>query len=103
MQSRENLTRMSVMLTFIAARLLPLRCIKKEPSAAGENCAALLGTQSWKLLWLKMDEEATAGEGCFQSIFLQPLYRVACNRKREASCLPHFLALILGGLALKFT
>ncbi|MGL5092785.1 MAG: hypothetical protein ACRC8B_17950 [Aeromonas sobria] len=61
MQSRENLTRMCVILTFIAARLLPLRCIKKEPSAAGEKCEALLGTQSWKLLWLKMDEEATAG------------------------------------------
>ncbi|HEH9418872.1 TPA: hypothetical protein SIA31_002919 [Aeromonas sobria] len=47
---------MCVILAFIAARLLPLRCIKKEPSAA-----ALLGTQSWKLLWLQMDEEAAAG------------------------------------------
>ncbi len=61
MQSRENLTRMCVMLAFIAARLLQLRFIKKEPSAAGENGEALLGTQSWKLLWLQMDEEATAG------------------------------------------
>ncbi len=56
MQSSDNLTRMCVILAFIAARLLPLRCIKKEPSAA-----ALLGTKSWKLLWLQMDEEATAG------------------------------------------
>jgi hypothetical protein len=61
MQSRENLTRMCVMLAFIAARLLQLRCIEKEPSAVGENCEALLGTQSLKLLWLKMDEEGTAG------------------------------------------
>jgi hypothetical protein len=61
MQSRENLTRMCVMLAFIAARLLPLRCIKKEPSAAGESCETLLGTQSWKLLWLQMNAEATAG------------------------------------------
>ncbi len=38
MQSRENLTRMCVMLVFIAARLLLLRCIEKEPSAAGESC-----------------------------------------------------------------
>ncbi|MGL6151912.1 MAG: hypothetical protein ACRC1N_12150 [Aeromonas sobria] len=52
---------MSVMLAFIAVRLLPLRCIKKEPSAAGEKCEALLGTQSWKLLWLQMNAEATAG------------------------------------------
>lgn len=38
MQSRENLTRMCVMLAFIAARLLLLRCIEQEPSAAGESC-----------------------------------------------------------------
>ena len=38
MQSRENLTRMCVMLAFIAARLPQLRCIEKEPSAAGESC-----------------------------------------------------------------
>jgi hypothetical protein len=43
-QSRENLTRMCVILAFIAARLLPLRCIKKEPSAAGESCETPLGT-----------------------------------------------------------
>ncbi|RCE23068.1 hypothetical protein C6B42_00285 [Aeromonas caviae] len=42
-------------------------------------------------------------QGCFQSMFLQPLSSVACNRKREASCLPHFLALILRGLELKFS
>jgi hypothetical protein len=52
---------MCVILAFIAARLLQLRFIKKEPSAAGESCEALLGTQSWKLLWLQMNEEATAG------------------------------------------
>ncbi|TNJ16883.1 hypothetical protein CF111_18505 [Aeromonas sobria] len=61
MQSSDNLTRMCVILAFIAARLLQLRFIKKEPSAAGESCEALLGTQSWKLLWLQMNEEATAG------------------------------------------
>ncbi|CAJ1863674.1 hypothetical protein KLNKPBOH_02686 [Aeromonas veronii] len=36
MQSRENLTRMSVTLAFIAVRLLQLRFIKEEPAAQGE-------------------------------------------------------------------
>ena len=62
MQSRENLTRMSVILAFIAVRLLQLRFIKEEPAAQGESCKELLGTKSWQLLWLKMEKRALPNE-----------------------------------------
>jgi hypothetical protein len=62
MQSRENLTRMSVILAFIAVRLLQLRFIKEEPSVQGESCEELLGTKSGKLLWLKMEKRALQNE-----------------------------------------
>ena len=62
MQSRENLTRMSVILAFIAVRLLQLRFIKEEPAAQGESCKGVLGTKSWKLLWLKMEKRALPNE-----------------------------------------
>lgn len=62
MQSRENLTRMSVILAFIAVRLLQLRFIKEEPAAQGESCKGVLGTKSWQLLWLKMEKRALPNE-----------------------------------------
>lgn len=62
MQSRENLTRMSVILAFIAVRLLQLRFIKEEPAVQGESCQGLLGTKSWKLLWLTMEKRAQPNE-----------------------------------------
>ncbi len=62
MQSRENLTRMSVILAFIAVRLLQLRFIKEEPAAQGESCQGLLGTKSWTLLWLKMEKRVFPNE-----------------------------------------
>lgn len=62
MQSRENLTRMSVILAFIAVRLLQLRFIKEDPAAQGESCKGVLGTKSWQLLWLKMEKRALPNE-----------------------------------------
>ncbi len=58
MQSRENLTRMCVILAFIAVRLLQLRFIKEVSAAQGESCEELLGQKSWKLLWLRMEKKA---------------------------------------------
>lgn len=62
MQSRDNLTRMCVILAFIAVRLLQLRFIKEDPGAEGQSCEALLGTKIWKLLWRKMEKKALPSE-----------------------------------------
>ena len=56
MQSRDNLERMSVILAFIATRLLQLRFIKASKKEVGTQCCeTVLGQKAWKLLWLKME------------------------------------------------
>ena len=56
MQSRDNLERMSVILAFIATRLLQLRFIKACKEEVGTQCCeTVLGQKAWKLLWLKME------------------------------------------------
>lgn len=56
MQSRENLERMSVILAFIAVRILQLRFIKEYKAEVDpQGCDSLLGQKAWKLLWLKME------------------------------------------------
>lgn len=56
MQCRENLERMSVILAFIATRLLQLRFMKvSKAEVAAQCCETLLGQKAWKLLWLKME------------------------------------------------
>ncbi|WEM41291.1 IS4 family transposase (plasmid) [Photobacterium sp. DA100] len=57
MQSRDNLERISVILAFIATRLLQLRFMRKTCSQADHNCEKVLSTQAWKLLWLKMEKK----------------------------------------------
>ena len=56
MQSRDNLERMSVILAFIATRLLQLGFIKAcKEEAEIRCCDTVLGQKAWKLLWLKME------------------------------------------------
>jgi hypothetical protein len=58
MQSRANLERMSVILGFVAVRLLQLRFMKEEGSGAAQSCERVLSPTSWKLLWLKREKMA---------------------------------------------
>ncbi|WP_404835118.1 IS4 family transposase [Aeromonas media] len=58
MQSRGNLERMSVILAFIAVRLLQLRFIKVEQAQGVQRCDKVLSTKSWKLLWLRVEKTA---------------------------------------------
>lgn len=54
MQCADNLERMSVILAFIATRLLQLRFMKHiEPKSSSMSCEKVLGHKAWKLLWVK--------------------------------------------------
>lgn len=55
MQSRNNLERMSVILAFIATRLLQLRFIREVEELPAQSCKTTLGDRAWKLLWLKVE------------------------------------------------
>lgn len=58
MQSRGNLERMSVILAFIAVRLLQLRFIKAIETEGAQSCERVLSAKSWKLLWLRVEKSA---------------------------------------------
>ncbi len=57
MQSRDNLERISVILAFIAIRLLQLRFMKEVKELSESSCESVLSKKSWKLLWLKLESK----------------------------------------------
>ncbi len=61
MQSRANLERMSVILAFIAVRLLQLRFLQ-EQGGETQSSENVLSRRSWKLLWLKVEKTALPTE-----------------------------------------
>ena len=58
MQNRQNLEKMSVILAFIAVRIMQLRILghKSHPKSK-ESCETLLSSIEWKILWLKREQK----------------------------------------------
>ncbi|KJF84494.1 transposase, partial [Photobacterium leiognathi] len=57
MQSKDNLERLSVILAFIATRLLQLRFMNESKELSSSCCERVLKGKAWKLMWLKIGEE----------------------------------------------
>ncbi|MDF2156198.1 IS4 family transposase [Vibrio sp. CAU 1672] len=62
MQSRDNLERTSVILAFIATRLLQLRFMKEVKELSESSCENVIGQRAWKLLWLKLENKTLPNE-----------------------------------------
>ncbi len=60
MQSKDNLERLSVILAFIATRLLQLRFMNESETLSNNSCEQVLKGKAWKLMWLKLEEESVA-------------------------------------------
>ncbi|KJF84497.1 hypothetical protein UB42_20795, partial [Photobacterium leiognathi] len=60
MQSKDNLERLSVILAFIATRLLQLRFMNESKELSSSCCERVLKGKAWKLMWLKIGEEKAA-------------------------------------------
>lgn len=58
MQNKQNLEKMSVILAFIAVRIMQLRLLgRKSNPKSTESCESLLSTVEWKMLWLKRENK----------------------------------------------
>ncbi|MBC3379568.1 IS4 family transposase [Serratia fonticola] len=58
MQTRDNLERMIVILSFIAVRVLALRQGGLSEETGNESCERILSPLEWKLLWVKQEGKA---------------------------------------------
>ncbi len=57
MQSKDNLERLSVILAFIATRLLQLRFMNESKELSSSCCERVLKGKAWKLMWLKLEKK----------------------------------------------
>ncbi|WP_305842305.1 IS4 family transposase [Photobacterium leiognathi] len=57
MQSKDNLERLSVILAFIATRLLQLRFMNESKELSSSCCEWVLKGKAWKLMWLKLEKK----------------------------------------------
>ncbi|CAI2036082.1 Transposase for transposon Tn5 [Serratia fonticola] len=57
MQTRDNLERMIVILSFIAVRVLALRQGGLSEETLNESCERVLSPLEWKLLWVKQERK----------------------------------------------
>ncbi|VFS50467.1 Transposase for transposon Tn5 [Budvicia aquatica] len=55
MQTRDNLERMIVVLSFVAVRVLALRQGGLGEEKQNESCEQVLSPIEWKLLWVKQE------------------------------------------------
>lgn len=62
MQSKDNLERYSVILAFIATRLLQLRFMNKSEELSKVNCERVFKGKAWKLMWLKLEKKELPNE-----------------------------------------
>ncbi|HGS4862590.1 TPA: IS4 family transposase, partial [Vibrio cholerae] len=62
MQSKDNLERLSVILAFIATRLLQLRFMNESDELSKSSCEPILKGKAWKLMWLKLERKGLPKE-----------------------------------------
>ena len=62
MQSKDNLERLSVILAFIATRLLQLRFMNESETLSKTSCESVLKGKVWKLMWLKVEGKKLPSE-----------------------------------------
>ncbi|NRF28165.1 IS4 family transposase [Vibrio coralliilyticus] len=62
MQSKDNLERLSVILAFVATRLLQLRFMNELNELSDRSCEQVLKGKAWKLMWLKLEGKALPKE-----------------------------------------
>ena len=60
MQARDNLERMTVVLAFIAVRVMALRQGGLSEETLNGSCEQVLSATEWKVLWARQEKKALA-------------------------------------------
>ncbi len=84
MQSKDNLERLSVILAFIATRLLQLRFMNESKELSSSCCERVLKGKAWKLMWLKLEKKKTAQRSTKYIVGLQKYCTVRWLERYQA-------------------